>query len=356
MLRWCDLVLRLSAPIVPDDIRRDWLREWRAEFAYASARAASNGRRMPISVTGPRLRRNRSCRLAAVESVESGNDHPGHQARASIVETQAQLHGGRGVDAGDWYRRHHGDLRRGQCGVAAPAAVSAGRSTRQGLQDRLSRTPIASAAPSRRRISRTGGATTASSPSSRRSISGSLALTGVGAAEQMPAGFVTGGFFNVMGTRAALGRGPQHVGRSDGRPRCRRPQRRLLAAAFWSECRNSRSAGGTRRRVVRSDWRHAARISVSAAIRDVGAAALFRQGSRDAARCALHRRRRTVEAGRAARARPRGHARDCGPAGAAISREPTATSRQPCIRCANRWSAASGSRCSCCSARSASCC
>ena len=48
MLRWCDLVLRLAAPIVPHDIRRDWLREWRAEFAYASSRAARSGGRMPI--------------------------------------------------------------------------------------------------------------------------------------------------------------------------------------------------------------------------------------------------------------------------------------------------------------------
>lgn len=35
---------------------------------------------------------------------------------------------------------------------------------------------------------------------------GSLALTGLGAAEQIPAAFVTGGFFDVMGMPAALGR------------------------------------------------------------------------------------------------------------------------------------------------------
>jgi predicted permease len=49
VLHWCDLVLRAAAPIVPYDIRRDWLREWRAEFAYASARALRSGRRMPAS-------------------------------------------------------------------------------------------------------------------------------------------------------------------------------------------------------------------------------------------------------------------------------------------------------------------
>ena len=49
MLRWCDLVLRAAAPIVPHDIRRDWLREWRAEFAFTAARAARLDKPMPIS-------------------------------------------------------------------------------------------------------------------------------------------------------------------------------------------------------------------------------------------------------------------------------------------------------------------
>ena len=52
MVRWCDLVLRLSAPLVPYDLRRDWLREWRAEFAYAVARAESAGRRLPLTSLG----------------------------------------------------------------------------------------------------------------------------------------------------------------------------------------------------------------------------------------------------------------------------------------------------------------
>jgi putative ABC transport system permease protein len=49
MLRWCDLVLRAAAPLVPDDIRRDWLREWRAEFAYSAARAARLNKPLPIA-------------------------------------------------------------------------------------------------------------------------------------------------------------------------------------------------------------------------------------------------------------------------------------------------------------------
>jgi putative ABC transport system permease protein len=40
-------VLRAVAPLVPHDIRRDWLREWRAEFAYTAARSARLNRRMP---------------------------------------------------------------------------------------------------------------------------------------------------------------------------------------------------------------------------------------------------------------------------------------------------------------------
>ena len=49
MLWWCDLVVRMASPLVPFDIRRDWVREWRAELTYACSRAAKNGRRVPIN-------------------------------------------------------------------------------------------------------------------------------------------------------------------------------------------------------------------------------------------------------------------------------------------------------------------
>ena len=49
MLRWCDLVIRTAAPLVPYDIRADWMREWRAELAYACSRAARSNRRMPLT-------------------------------------------------------------------------------------------------------------------------------------------------------------------------------------------------------------------------------------------------------------------------------------------------------------------
>ena len=49
MLRWCDLLIRTAAPLVPYDIRADWIREWRAELAFACARARRNGRRPPLT-------------------------------------------------------------------------------------------------------------------------------------------------------------------------------------------------------------------------------------------------------------------------------------------------------------------
>ena len=39
-----DLLLRLAAPLVPPDLRRDWLREWRAELAHMARRAERAGR------------------------------------------------------------------------------------------------------------------------------------------------------------------------------------------------------------------------------------------------------------------------------------------------------------------------
>jgi len=44
MRRWVEAWLRLAAPIVPHDRRRDWLREWRAELAFAQAQASRKGR------------------------------------------------------------------------------------------------------------------------------------------------------------------------------------------------------------------------------------------------------------------------------------------------------------------------
>jgi len=50
MLRLCDCVLRAASPMVPYDLRRDWLREWRAEFAYVASHAARLHRPIPVSL------------------------------------------------------------------------------------------------------------------------------------------------------------------------------------------------------------------------------------------------------------------------------------------------------------------
>ena len=52
MLRWCDFLIRAAAPLVPYDIRANWQREWRAELAYACARAGKNGRPLPLTCLG----------------------------------------------------------------------------------------------------------------------------------------------------------------------------------------------------------------------------------------------------------------------------------------------------------------
>ena len=49
MRRWCDWWIRAAAPLVPYDIRGEWLREWRAELAFTASRAAKTGRPLPWS-------------------------------------------------------------------------------------------------------------------------------------------------------------------------------------------------------------------------------------------------------------------------------------------------------------------
>ena len=49
MLSWCDFVIRAASPLVPYDIRAEWMREWRAELAFVCARAQRLGRRMPVT-------------------------------------------------------------------------------------------------------------------------------------------------------------------------------------------------------------------------------------------------------------------------------------------------------------------
>jgi predicted permease len=205
MLRWCDLVLRAAAPMVPYDIRRDWLREWRAEFAYTAARAARIDKPVPLKLL-PRalgaivhamwLRWDRW----RIEMISQDIKHAIRSLRRKpsfttvVVLTLAIGIGGTTAIFGAvnavllrplpyphpdqlvrLYKTAIDDADRVGGTVSPPDFVDWRR-------DNRSFTEMAA------------------------SITGSLALTGLGAAEQVPSGFVTGGFFAVMGIRPALGR------------------------------------------------------------------------------------------------------------------------------------------------------
>ena len=205
MLRWCDLVLRAAAPLVPFDIRRDWLREWRAEFAYTATRAARINKPMPIAslrralgaiVHAAWLR----CDQWRVEMIVQDIKHAIRSLRRKpsftvvVVLTLAIGIGGT---------------------TAIFGAVNAVllRPLPYPEPDRLVRiykTTLEDA-------DRVGGSVSppdfadwrrdnTSFTEMAANYSGSFALTGQGTAEQVPAGLITGGFFDVMGIRPALGR------------------------------------------------------------------------------------------------------------------------------------------------------
>jgi predicted permease len=205
MLRWCDLVLRLSAPIVPADVRNDWLREWRAEFAYAAARAARNGRQLP---------------LASLARASGATAHAvwlrWNRWRIDLI-IQDFKHALRSLTRKPSFTAV----------VVLTLAVGIGGTTAIfGAVNAVLLRPLPYPHPDQlvrvykttlSDVDRVGGSV--SPPdfvdwrhdnrvfSELAAINvDSLALTGLGAAEQVPAGFVTGGFFDVMGTPAALGR------------------------------------------------------------------------------------------------------------------------------------------------------
>lgn len=205
MLRWCDLVLRLAAPIVPHDIRRDWLREWRAEFAYASSRAARSGGRMPI---GSLARASGAIAHAAwlrwnqwrVEMIIQDLKHALRSLKrkpsftAVVVLTLAIGIGGTTAIFG----AVNAVLLR-PLPYSDPEELvrlyAATRTDPERIGGSVSPPDFADW----RRDNTVFSETAASN-------SESLALTGAGAAEQIPTGYVTGGFFAVMGTPPLLGR------------------------------------------------------------------------------------------------------------------------------------------------------
>ena len=205
MLRWCDFLLRVASPIVPHDIRRDWLREWRAEFAYTAARAARLNKPMPIASLP------RACGAIA---------HAGwlrwDRWRIEMI-WQDIKHSLRGLLRKPGFTAT----------VVLTLAIGIGGTTAIfGAVNAVLLRPLPYPGPDElvrvyktllKQPDRIGGTTSPPDFTDWRRDnssftelaaydSDSFALTGTGAAEQVPAGEVTGGFFAVLGTQPLLGR------------------------------------------------------------------------------------------------------------------------------------------------------
>jgi putative ABC transport system permease protein len=205
MLRWCDLILRAAAPIVPHAIRREWLREWRAEFAHIAARAARLNKPVPVASL-PRalgaiahaawLRWDR-WRIEMIgqdikHAIRALKAKPGFTA-VTLLTLAIGIGGTTAI-----FGAVNAVLLRPLPYPESDALV------------RVYKVPL-------KELERIGGAVSPPDFTDWRRDNAvftelaaydndSLALTGNGAAEQIPTGEVTGGFFTVMGTTPMLGR------------------------------------------------------------------------------------------------------------------------------------------------------
>ena len=212
-----------------------------------------------------------------------------HALRA--LRSEAGLHVRDGVDAGDRHRRHDRDLRRRERRAPSAAAVSGSRSARAGLQD----VPQAARSHRRRRVAarlhRLAPRQHASSPSWRRSTTGSFAAH---RRRRAPNRCRPAGDRRVLRVHGHAGRCWAASITTDDDPMGGRDVV-VLSHAIWTR-RFGSNPGIIGQQIVldgvvaRSDRRHAAGLPVSAAVGDVGAASLLREGPRDPARRALHRR------------------------------------------------------------------
>ena len=205
MLRWCDLVLRAAAPLVPYDLRRDWLREWRAEFAFTAARASRAGRRLPLSSVARALGAFTHAAWLRwdrwrIEMITQDIKHALRSLRRKPSFTAV---------------------------VVLTLAIGIGGTTAIfGAVNAVLLRPLPYPEPDQlvriyktllRDPERIGGSVSPPDYSDWRRDNtafaevaatnfDSVALTGAGDAEQLPAAMVTGGFFAVMDVPAALGR------------------------------------------------------------------------------------------------------------------------------------------------------
>ena len=205
MLRWCDLVVQSAAPLVPYDIRADWMREWRAELAYACTRETRRGRRVPLGCLV------RSCGAFVhaawlrwdrwrIEMILQDLKHAMRALRAKpgftavTVLTLAIGIGGNAAIFGAVnavllrplpYRDADQLVRVYKTNLKEPDRIGGTVSPPDYVDWRRDNTVFAEVA----------------------AYDGdSYPLTGNGSAEQLPAADVTGGFFAVMGTPPRLGR------------------------------------------------------------------------------------------------------------------------------------------------------
>jgi len=205
MLRWCDLVIRTASPLVPDDIRADWKREWRAELAYACARELKRGRRMPLRC----MWRSTGAFFHAawlrwdrwrIEMILQDLKHAIRALRAKpgfTLVTFLTLAIGIGGNAAIFgavnavllrplpYPDADRIVRVFKTSIKLPDGVGGTTSPPDFADWRRDNTVFAEMA---------------------GVLEGQYALTGEGAAEQVPGASVTGGFFTVMGVPAAHGR------------------------------------------------------------------------------------------------------------------------------------------------------